>query len=76
LANHPNRSRGNPARNPDPEEIRAARLERGQTQAEAAATILSSEAGWRKWEAGDRRMHPALWWLYLRGFDLNQDVSG
>ena len=52
---------------PTPQQVRAARLERGHTQAKAAATILTSEAGWRKWEAGDRRMHPALWWLYLHG---------
>ena len=67
MANHPNRSRGDPARNPTPAEIVAVRHERGHTQAQAAKSILCSEQGWRKWESGDRRMHPALWWLYLHG---------
>ena len=64
--NHPNRSRRSdaPARNPSPEEIRAAREAAGLTQTDAAALIYCSLRGWQDWEAGERKMHPAFWELF------------
>jgi DNA (cytosine-5)-methyltransferase 1 len=70
MAAHPNRSRAvdNPARNPTPSEIRAAREAAGLTQAQAARIVCASEKSWCKWEseaALDRaRMHPGLWKLF------------
>jgi len=63
--NHPNRSRrDNPAANPSPDEIRDARAAGGHSQAAAASTIYSTMRTWQDWEAGKRRMHPALLELY------------
>jgi len=63
MSNHPNRSRRSPsaARNPKPEEIRAAREAAELTQTEAALLIHSTLRTWQDWEAGIARMHPALW---------------
>lgn len=57
----------NPAkvRTPHADEIRAARTKAGQTTAQAASTVQSVDRRWREWEAGDHRMHPGLWELYL-----------
>ena len=67
MPNHPNRSRRAraPAANPTPEEIRAARERAGLTQAQAAALVHSTLRAWQRYEAGERRMHPALWELFL-----------
>lgn len=64
--NHPNRSRRKdaPARNPTPDEIRAARHDAGLTQTEAAALIYCTLRGWQDWEGGQRRMHAAFWELF------------
>lgn len=63
--NHPNRSRrGNPAANPRPEQIRAARERAGLTQTDAAALIHCTLSGWQRWEQGERSMHPAFWELW------------
>lgn len=35
------------------------------TQTEAATLVCSSLRAWQQWEAGDRRMHPGLWELFL-----------
>lgn len=68
MTNHPNRSSApSPGRNPSPQEIRALREARGETQDQAAKSILSTERTWQGWEQGLRRMHPALWWLYRHG---------
>jgi putative transcriptional regulator len=66
VTNHPNRNRAHPspAANPTPEAIRAARAAAGLTQTEAAALIYSGLRAWQEWEAGARRMHPALWELW------------
>jgi len=66
MANHPNRnnSRTNPASNPSPKEIAAAREAAGLTQTEAGELIHASLRTWQQWEAGDRRMHPAFWELF------------
>lgn len=67
MPNHPNRSRrGNPAANPQPDEIRAARQAAGITQTQAAALVHTTCRTWQQWEAGDRRMHPAFWELFTR----------
>ncbi len=66
VSNHPNRSKRNPsdARNPRPEEIRAARDAAGLTQTEAGALIYCELRTWQDWEGGQRRMHPAFWELF------------
>lgn len=49
---------------PAPATIRAARLNAGLTQTEAATLLHSGIRTWQQWEAGDRAMHPALWELF------------
>ena len=69
MTNHPNRSRAaKAARNPTPAEVRATRLTAGLTQASAAELIHCAARSWQDWEAGERRMHPAFWELFLRKF--------
>ncbi|MFA6904414.1 MAG: helix-turn-helix domain-containing protein [Gallionellaceae bacterium] len=66
MSNHPNRSRQrNLARNPTPEEIRQAREAAGLTQTAAAAILHTTCRTFQQWEAGDRRMHPAFWELFI-----------
>lgn len=50
---------------PKPAAIRAARKAAGLTQTQAAALIYSTMRTWQDWEAGARRMHPALFELFL-----------
>lgn len=66
MTSHPNRSSAgsSSARNPTPEEIRAARVTAGLSRREAAELIHHSLSGWIKWEAGEARMHPGLWELF------------
>lgn len=66
MVNHPNRKRGpkGPAGNPDPSEIKAARLKIGLSPKEAAALVHCAARTWQQWETGDRRMHPGLWELF------------
>lgn len=77
MSNHPNRSRaGSPASNPSPAEIRAAREDAGLTQTQAAALIYSGLRAWQGWEAplgnpDHRRMHPAIWELFLIKAGIN-----
>ena len=52
------------AGNPSPAEVRAAREAAGLSQTAAAALIYCTLRGWQEWEAGNRRMHPALWELF------------
>lgn len=67
MPNHPNRSRaGHPARNPKPAEILRARKAAGLTQTDAATLIHASMRAWQQWEAGERKMHPAFWDLFVR----------
>lgn len=68
---HPNRSRRGhpPARNPEAAAIRAARHAAGLTQKQAAASVYSTLRTWQAWEQGDRRMHPAIWQLFLLTHD-------
>ena len=70
MPNHPNRSsRVSPARNPSPGQIRAARLEAGLTQRQAADLIYATVSAWESWEQGLRRMHPGLWELFRLKID-------
>lgn len=72
MTNHPNRSRrANPAANPTPDEIRAARLAAGLTQREAAALVHATVSAWEEWEQGRRRMHPGLFELFLIKTGMN-----
>jgi len=66
MLNHPNRSRraDNPAANPTPDQIRAAREAAGLTQSQAAALVCSTLPRWQEWEYGKHRMHPGLWRLF------------
>ena len=66
MTNHPNRSRAkNPASNPKPEEIKAARQKSGLSARQAAERIFCTERAWHLWEAGERRMPPAFFELFL-----------
>lgn len=66
MANHPNRSRAKrPASNPSPDEVTKARIAAGLTQQQAAEIVYSGLRTWQQWEAEDRRMHPALFELFL-----------
>jgi len=66
MTNHPNRSRAkSPASNPRPDEIIGMRINAGLTQQQAAEIVYSGLRTWQQWEAGDRRMHPAIWELFL-----------
>jgi DNA-binding transcriptional regulator YiaG len=66
MTNHPNRSQRGELANPLPAEIISARQAAGLTQTEAAGLVCGSLRAWQQWEAGDRRMHPGLWRLFLR----------
>lgn len=63
MSNHPNRSKHGPARNPKPAEIRALRDRAGLTQTEFGELIHATLRSVQMYEAGDRRMHPAIWEL-------------
>ena len=51
-------------KNPTPAQIRAARLSLGLTQTQAGAVVHCEIRTWQQWEAGDRKMHPAMWELF------------
>jgi hypothetical protein len=68
---HPNRGKTpRLGRNPTAAEIVAAREAAGHTQTEAGAVVYTNLRTWQAWEGEtgadtSRRMHPALWELYL-----------
>jgi putative transcriptional regulator len=62
--NHPNRGTQSPSSNPSADAIRAARAAAGLTQAQASELVYTTPRNWQHWEAGDRRMHPAIWELW------------
>ena len=64
MPNHPNRGPKGPFSNPTPADIRAARELAGLTQTAAANLLYTTCRSWQQWEAGDRRMHPAMWELF------------
>jgi len=49
---------------PTPAVIKEAREIAGLTQTAAASLVYSTCRAWQQWEAGDRRMHPAMWELF------------
>jgi DNA-binding transcriptional regulator YiaG len=63
VANHPNRRVWRGEQPPAPEAIRDWRRDRGLSASEAAALVHSTQRVWQQWEAGERRMHPAMWEL-------------
>ncbi|OZI32402.1 transcriptional regulator [Bordetella genomosp. 10] len=50
---------------PAPAAIRKARDAAGLTQTKAALTVQASLRTWQQWEAGDRRMPPGLFELFM-----------
>jgi DNA-binding transcriptional regulator YiaG len=50
---------------PEPAVIRATREAAGLSQTAAGAIVHTTCRTWQQWEAGDRRMHPAFWELFL-----------
>lgn len=51
--------------NPTPELIKQTRKEANLTQTKAAELIYKQRRGWAQYEAGDRKMDPAYWELFL-----------
>jgi putative transcriptional regulator len=52
-------------KSPNKEQIKATRLAMGYTQNEAAELLHVSLRAWQLWEAGDRKMPPGLWELFV-----------
>lgn len=50
---------------PTPEQIKAARLQKGHSYDEAAAIVHHTARSWQYWEKGGRRMNQALFDFYL-----------
>jgi putative transcriptional regulator len=50
---------------PAPKDIVAARHKAGLTQTEAAQLVSTNLRSWQRWEAGERKMRPAFWELFL-----------
>lgn len=77
MPNHPNRSRAKtPASNPHPDEIFGMRMNAGLTQQQAAEIVYAGLRTWQQWEAGDRRMHPGLWELFLIKINGDDGIGG
>ena len=54
-----------PSPHPTTAQIHEARQRAGLTQSAAGALVHSSERAWRKWEKGERKMHRAIWELFV-----------
>jgi DNA-binding transcriptional regulator YiaG len=52
-------------RHPTTEQIKALRAQAGITQEMAATILHTTRRAYQQWEAGDRKMHPAFWELFL-----------
>ena len=52
-------------RSPAARLIRQTRIARGLTQKAAGAACMSALRSWQDWEYGKRRMHPAIWQVFL-----------
>ncbi|MFU6379076.1 XRE family transcriptional regulator [Metapseudomonas otitidis] len=65
MANHPNRGARGASSNPPPEQILEARNAAGLTQTQAAELVHATCRRWQEWEAGDYRMHPGLFELFM-----------
>jgi len=69
MTNHPNRGRRVAGTSPTPADIRAARVQLGLTQREAAQLVHATEKAWARWELSPdcdehRAMHAGLWELF------------
>lgn len=51
--------------NPTPEQIKQARKEAVLTQTQAAKLVHCDLRAWQKWEGAERKMHAAMWELFL-----------
>ena len=51
--------------NPTPTQVRAARNRAGLTQSRAAALVHVTLRNFQQWEAGERKMHQAIWERFL-----------
>lgn len=49
---------------PDPDTVRDARKAAGLTQKAAAELVYVSVVAWQRYEAGTRKIHPAMWELW------------
>lgn len=49
---------------PTKDQIKQARESAGLTQTQAAHLIHYTLRAWQRFEAGERKMHPALWELF------------
>ncbi|CBJ38317.1 conserved protein of unknown function [Ralstonia solanacearum CMR15] len=58
---------------PTPQEIVSERQRADLTQSAAAALLYKTTRVWQMWEAGDRRMDPALWELFQ--MKINRSVN-
>ena len=50
---------------PDPEQVRERRKLAGLTQTQAATLVCAKLRTWQDWEAGNVKMHPGLWELFI-----------
>lgn len=50
--------------NPTPDAIKKLRAHGKLTQSAAGGLVHTTCRVWQQWEAGDRRMHPAMWELF------------
>ena len=63
-------------KNPEPDQIRAARLSAELTQESASRLVYSSLNAWSQWERGERKMHPAIWELFQIKTQQLIDING
>lgn len=76
MSNHPNRGPKGPQSNPTPAEIKALRASYDLTQAQMAPIIMYSLPGYIKFENGQNRMHPIIWWALLERIKKAQAFNG
>jgi len=60
---------------PTPKQIIHLRKKTGLTQTQSAGLIFTTCRAWQQWEAGDRSMHPAFWYLFKLRIDLNHHLT-
>ncbi|MEN3168456.1 helix-turn-helix transcriptional regulator [Gluconobacter sp. OJB] len=59
-----------------PQTIRQARLDAGLTQVSAASLVHVTPLTWKRWESGDRTMHPAFWELFALKVEADRVRQG
>lgn len=60
---------------PSAQQVRDLRITSTLTQEEAAAVVYLSRSGWQKVEAGQRKLHPALWELWQLKTGMKDDTE-